>query len=321
MNSDRSKLKAETSAEGGDRAKRDVKYRQIVESKLRPQSSDTRLKHGRFDENGRLVEYKRWNMHHRLQHLILMIGFGGLVLTGWPLKFAESPASKVLMFFMGGVKGAGILHRTCAVFLIAVSVYHVVYLVVCWYMGRRSTAMLPAAKDFKDVLDNFLYFFGIKKRPNFARYNYIEKFEYWAVIWGNCVMILTGLVLWFPVFAQRYLPEWSFPASVLLHDYEALLAALAIVLWHIFNVHLHPSSYPQNPVWLTGRLTRDEMKHHHGEELGEIEAAYRAYLASLENKKTGKPDKENGPDASSQTDTDSGGLQPAEPVQEENAGE
>jgi cytochrome b subunit of formate dehydrogenase len=257
----------------------------------RPGKVNPKLEHARFDGDGRLVWYKRWNYHHRLQHFLLMFGFGGLVLTGWPLKFAESPASKVLMFFMGGVKGAGILHRFCGVLLIAVSIYHVVFLAYEFWKGKRSTEMLPKGRDFKDVWDNMLFFIGLKKRPKFARYNYIEKFEYWAVVWGNSVMILTGLVLWFPVFAQHYLPEWTFPASVLLHDYEALLAALAIVIWHLFNVHLHPAVFPQNPVWLTGIEDRESMEHHHADELHELETAWRAYLASggVENRDQAAP--------------------------------
>ena len=255
----------------------DARLREI--ELIRKGKPDPRLKHAEFDENGRLVWYRRWNSQHRIQHFMLMTSFGGLVLTGFPLKFAESPASKVLMLFMGGVKGAGILHRLCAVLLIFMSAYHVTFLIASYMKGERSGAMLPRARDFKDVWDNFAYFLGFKRPPKFARYNYLEKFEYFAVVWGNVVMILTGLVLWFPVFAQNNMPEWAFPGSLLLHDYEALLAALAIILWHLFNVHIHPSSYPLNPVWLTGKLNREMMAHHHGEELAELEAAWRVARA------------------------------------------
>ncbi len=255
----------------------ETRYREVAA--IKAGALDRRVRHAKFDENGRLVWYQRWNFQHRIQHFMLMISFGGLVLTGFPLKFAESPASKILMMMMGGVKGAGLLHRFCGMLLIILSVYHVVWLIMEYSKGKRSTAMLPRARDFKDVADNFAYFLGIKRTPRFARYNYIEKFEYFAVAWGNSVMILTGLALWFPVFAQHHLPEWVFPLSLMLHDYEALLAALAIILWHLFNVHIHPTAYPQNPVWLTGKMSRKLMAHHHGEELAEIEAAYRTALA------------------------------------------
>ncbi len=255
----------------------DARMREI--EVVRSGKTDLRLKHCEFDENGKLIWYQRWNIQHRIQHLMLMISFGGLVLTGFPLKFAESPISKILMFFMGGVHGAGLIHRLCGVLLIFMSIYHVMFLIASFMKGQRSDAMLPRVRDFKDVYDNFAYFFGFKKSPKFARYNYLEKFEYFAVVWGNSVMILTGLVLWFPVFAQKALPEWAFPVSLLLHDYEALLAALAIILWHLFNVHIHPATYPQNPVWLTGKLNRAMMEHHHGEELAELEAAWRTAKA------------------------------------------
>lgn len=265
----------------------ETRYREVAA--VRTGATDPRLKYAKFDETGRLKYYKRWNFQHRIQHFLLMISFGGLVLTGFPLKFAESPASKILMMFMGGVKGAGLIHRFCGVILILLSVYHVAWLILEFYRGKRSDAMLPKARDFKDVFDNFAYFFGVKRSPRFARYNYIEKFEYWAVAWGNSVMILTGLALWFPVFAQHYLPEWMFPLSLMLHDYEALLAALAIILWHLFNVHIHPTAYPQNPVWLTGKMSRKMMAHHHGEELAEIEAAWRTAMAMSENEAEPSP--------------------------------
>lgn len=289
---DRRKAKRETRriTRAGDV---ETRYREVAA--IKAGALDKRVRHAKFDENGRLIWYQRWNFQHRIQHLTLMVSFGGLVLTGFPLKFAESPASKILMMMMGGVKGAGLLHRFCGILLIFLSVYHVVWLIMEYAKGKRSTAMLPRARDFKDVADNFAYFLGIKRSPRFARYNYIEKFEYFAVAWGNSVMILTGLALWFPVFAQHHLPEWVFPLSLMLHDYEALLAALAIILWHLFNVHIHPTAYPQNPVWLTGKMSRKMMAHHHGEELAEIEAAYRTALAMV------KTEVDAGPGSDSET--------------------
>ena len=210
------------------------------------------------------AKYERFNIHHRIQHVLLALTFTALVFTGFPLKFAELPISRVLARILGGIEGAGLIHRAAAVILILTGVYHVVYLLLCAAKRNLSWEMMPAKKDFLDVFDNFKYFFGMRaKPPLFERYNYIDKFEYWAVIWGTAVMAITGLVLWFPVLGARYLPVWALDISFILHDWEALLAAVAIFMWHLYNVHLTPEVFPMSYVWLDGTISVEDLKHHH----------------------------------------------------------
>lgn len=220
-------------------------------------------------KSGRL--YERFNIHHRIQHAIMAFSFTGLIMTGWPLKFPEVPVSHWLAAVVGGPTNVGYIHRTLGVILIAVSVYHIAYLGWMFIRGARSWAVMPNLVDAKEALGDIAYFFGIREhRPRFGRYNWVEKFEYFAVAWGTVVMALTGLVIWVPSFAALHLPNWVISASVIIHDYEALLAGLAIFLWHFYWVHLHPDVYPMSTVWMHGMLTEAEMEHHHPRELDEI---------------------------------------------------
>ena len=223
---------------------------------------------GHHAPDGRQRVYQRFNLHHRIQHFFMAFPFTMLIVTGWPMRFPELAVSKFGCSLVGGVEVVGIMHRVFGVMLVLVSIYHVAYLVVMFFRGHRSVAMLPSIVDAKEAVGDIMYFVGMRdERPRFSRYNWIEKVEYYAVIWGTVVMILTGIIIWVPQVAAQYLPSWAIPASVIIHGYEALLAGLAIFLWHFYWVHLHPSVYPMSMVWLTGKLTEEEMEHHHPREL------------------------------------------------------
>ena len=210
------------------------------------------------------IEYQRWDIHQRLQHILLLISFTLLMMTGMPLKFPDSTVSKVLMYLFGGVESAGILHRFSASILILDSIYHVIYL-VCKIIKRRNVwAMAPRWKDVQDLFGMIKYLLGIRPdQPRFDRYMFTEKFEYWAVVWGSAVMIITGFVMWFPVLSTKILPGIFMPLSKVIHSYEALLAALAIVIWHFYHAHLSPDVFPMSRIWLTGRITEKELIHKH----------------------------------------------------------
>lgn len=212
--------------------------------------------------------YERFNIHHRIQHFFMAFPFTMLVITGWPMRFPELQVSKLASSLVGGAEVVGILHRIFGVMLILVSIYHLTYLAVMYLRGKRSRAMLPSWTDAKEALGDVMYWLGKRPdRPRFGRYNWIEKVEYYAVLWGTAVMILSGIVIWIPTWITRFLPNWTVAASVIVHGYEALLAGLAIFLWHFYWVHLHPDVYPMSTVWLTGKMTEKEMEHHHPREL------------------------------------------------------
>jgi len=212
--------------------------------------------------------YERFNIHHRIQHFFMAFPFTMLVITGWPMRFPELQVSRLASSLVGGVEVVGILHRIFGVMLVLVSIYHLTYLAVMYLKGKRSKAMLPNWNDAKEALGDVMYWLGKRPdRPRFGRYNWIEKVEYYAVLWGTAVMILSGIIIWVPQWVTNFLPGWTVAASVIVHGYEALLAGLAIFLWHFYWVHLHPDVYPMSVVWLTGKLTEKEMQHHHPREL------------------------------------------------------
>ena len=131
--------------------------------------------------------------------------------------------------------------------------------------GRgEMKAMLPVPRDAADMAENLKYHtWRTKESPRFGRYDYSQKAEYWALIWGTGLMVLTGFVLWFSQEAVKFLPHWIVSASQTVHYYEAWLATLAIIVWHFFFVIFHPEEYPMSWTWLTGRMSKHFVKHHH----------------------------------------------------------
>jgi cytochrome b subunit of formate dehydrogenase len=148
----------------------------------------------------------------------------------------------------------GTLHRVAAVVLLSAIIYHVVDLILV----RRDRALLDSMKpglgDLRHLQDTLLYNLGFSKnRPVFSGCaTYVEKIEYWAFVWGTCVMAATGFLLWFNSFALRHFPKWVTDASTALHYYEAILATLSILIWHMYTVVFDPEVYPMDRSWITG---------------------------------------------------------------------
>jgi formate dehydrogenase subunit gamma len=221
--------------------------------------------------------YQRWDVHQRAQHLLLVVAFTLLVLTGMPLKYSDAPSSRLLVGLIGGPGHAGVVHRVAAVMLMTAAVYHIVYLLRRLLARRLSLAMVAGRKDVEDLLGMLAYFLGRRRdKPRFGRYSFKEKAEYWAVVWGSAVMILSGLILWFPEHASKVFRGHSgiaFDVARIVHSYEALLAFLAIIIWHLYNAHLAPEFFPMSWVWLTGKIREDQLRAEHALEYEAITAA------------------------------------------------
>ncbi len=219
-----------------------------------------------------MKQYIRLTLNQRIQHIILIISFLTLVATGLPVRYHDTAWARFLINLFGGFEMRGIIHRTAGVIMIIGFVYHSFYAAYLWIIMRKPLTLLPNFKDVRDVVHNLGYFVGIAKHPpKFDHFNYIEKAEYLALIWGTIVMILTGLILWFPDRAIYFLPNAAFDISTVLHSCEALLAFLAIVVWHFYYVLLHPHVFPMNWVWLTGKISEEDMKEEHTLEYERIE--------------------------------------------------
>lgn len=198
----------------------------------------------------------------RVQHLLLLTSFIALSVTGFALKFPDS----ALAWLVGSnetVRRVG--HRFSAIVMLALAVYHAIFCLATREGRKLVKDFLPTWKDFLDFFGNALYLLGVKsERPKFARFGYPEKAEYWAVVWGTGIMGLTGLIIWFKMGATEWMPRWVIDVATTIHYYEAVLAVLAIIVWHFYHVFFDPDIYPVNTAWLDGRVPEEWYREEHG---------------------------------------------------------
>ncbi len=204
----------------------------------------------------------RMSKAQRYQHLTLLVSFIVLVVTGFALKYPVGWFAAALGM---GETVRSVTHRVAAIVLIAASVYHAFYLILNRDGRRLFKDFLPAPKDAADVFETMLYYLGLRsEKPEFARFNYAEKAEYWALVWGMFVMAGTGTMLWAKVFFGDLLPRWWLDVATAIHFYEAVLATLAIIVWHFYQVFLDPDVYPMNWAWWDGKMSFEHYREEHG---------------------------------------------------------
>jgi cytochrome b subunit of formate dehydrogenase len=204
---------------------------------------------------------ERMTANQRWQHLILLTSFIVLVISGFALKFPDTWFAHVLGM---GERWRGIIHRIAGVVLIGAGIYHVFYLAAAREGRRLLRDLAPGPKDLSDGLQNALYYLGLRtEKPQFGRFNYAEKAEYWALVWGTALMGLTGIMLWAKVWVGNTLARWWVDIATAVHFYEAILATLAIVVWHFYQVFLDPDVYPMNWAWWDGKMPVDHYRHEH----------------------------------------------------------
>ncbi|HTZ95658.1 MAG TPA: cytochrome b/b6 domain-containing protein [Terriglobales bacterium] len=204
----------------------------------------------------------RMSRGQRIQHITLLSSFIVLVLTGFALKFPDSWFASLLGM---GERVRSITHRVAAVVLIASSIYHLLYIALNREGRRLFKDMMPVPKDVTDVFHTMTYYGGRRTgKPEFARFNYAEKAEYWALVWGVIVMASTGIMLWARVSFGNALPRWWLDVATAVHLYEAILATLAIIVWHFYQVFLDPDIYPMNWAWWDGKMSFEHYREEHG---------------------------------------------------------
>ena len=203
----------------------------------------------------------RMSLSQRLQHVILAVSFIALAVTGFALKFPDS--------WIGKAMGSSEMfrrwsHRIAGVVLLVAGAYHVIYLLTTRDGRQLLKDFLPATKDIKDVTDSARYLTGLSAtKPKTARFGYAEKMEYWAVIWGTIIMGVTGLVIWFKMDVTKFLPRWAVDVALTIHYYEAILACLAIVVWHFYHVIFDPDVYPLNWACWNGKVSKHWQEEEH----------------------------------------------------------
>ena len=215
--------------------------------------------------------FQRFNRNFRFQHMVMFSSVIILIVTGMPIKFPEFVLSRYLVALWGGIHNSTMVHRIGAVMLIYFMVHHLLYTILTRDGRRDFWLLLPGPQDAKDISQNIRHFLGKEpEKPRFGRFSYIEKFDYWAVYWGCIIMIGSGLVLWFQDIFLKYVPKYMLDVAHEMHSDEAMLATLAIVIWHFYNVHFNPDRFPGTLLWWHGQLTEHEMKEEHVLEYEEI---------------------------------------------------
>lgn len=210
---------------------------------------------------------RRMNRFETSSHLILTLAFFTLVITGFALKYPD--AFWVKFFFSLGMTEAvrGFIHRFAAVILIGDSLIFILYVILRPRGKRAIKELLPRKKDFREFVQIILYYLGLRKeKVKFGIFNYAEKFEFWALVWGTIIMVISGFILWFPKTITAGLPAWIIGVARVIHFYEALLATLAILIFHIFYTIFLPEEYPMNVSWLTGKVLDEDARHHYTDE-------------------------------------------------------
>lgn len=220
-------------------------------------------------QTSKTQKYTRFDVLQRIQHIVFLVSFTLLGFTGLPQKFPLSPISIGFFNLIGGIEVSRLIHHTSAIVMMIISLVHVLDVLYRVLVLRTPISMIPWINDLQHVIHDVQYYLGFKKhKAYYGRYSYAEKMEYLALIWGTIVMGLTGFMMWNPISTLRILPGEAVPAAKAAHGGEAVLAVLAIILWHFYHVHIKHL----NKSMFTGTLSREEMEHEHPAELAMIDA-------------------------------------------------
>lgn len=213
--------------------------------------------------------FERMSRTERRQHVLLAAAFAVLILTGLPDLLSRRPVAAV---------ERGLVHRGAALVLAGGLVWHVLYTILSPRGRANFRERLPRRQD---VLDG-LALFGLRRgRPEPGRYSFVEKFDYWAFVFGSTLMIVTGFFMALPGLSLKLFPLWLHQAFVAVHGYEAVLAFVAIIVFHMYAAHLNPGVFPMSRVWLDGRMTGGEMRRSHPREYRRILEERRAEIKSI----------------------------------------
>jgi len=229
--------------------------------------------------------FQRFSVLHRFLHLVVLVGFTGLALTGLSMAFPSQPWARAVMWILGGPGNAGALHRFLAVVTYACIVVHFFwffyYKLVLKGPWTGPRSLLPRKQDFIDMAQHFRFFFGTRNTPpKFHKFSYLEKFDYWAFFLGMNTMGLTGLFLWFPEPFSRVFPGYFVNLAQVLHLYEAIMAATLKIFLHVITAHFRPSVYPLDASIFTGNVTAEKMMTEHPAEWETLAAPHETSVSS-----------------------------------------
>jgi cytochrome b subunit of formate dehydrogenase len=226
-------------------------------------------------------EFVRFTTTHRALHACMVVSFITLALTGLSLKFSYTGWAAMLSRLLGGFETAGFIHRCAALLMFGAFITHLVDLQKLRKAQKKSwiqmifspESMLPNGNDLRELIATMKWFLGLGPRPQYGRWTYWEKFDYFAVFWGVFIIGSTGLTLWFPILFTRIIPGSFINVATVIHSDEALLATGFIFTVHFFNTHLRPEKFPMDTTIFTGRMTIAELKRDKPREYEELVAS------------------------------------------------
>jgi cytochrome b subunit of formate dehydrogenase len=222
----------------------------------------------RHDADEYVVRFSFWS---RFQHASVILLFGVLLVTGMPQKWPTVDASRWVVDHLGGIFATRWMHRAAGVVFTVLVVAHLAVAITGILARRMKPSMLLGRKDFKDAIDNLRYYAGYADTPpKFGRYDYRQKFEYWGLVFGSLIMVVTGFILYFPIVISQVLPAELIPAAKVMHSYEALFAFLIVLIWHMAGAHLAPEAFPIDTSIFTGKIRKDKLRHEHALEYEDL---------------------------------------------------
>ncbi len=254
------KLNTEKTVKAPSTIKRYIYYRDAVDA----------VKRLRIAADG--TQYVvRFTLGQRIEHLVLLLSFTTLGITGLSQSFYTSPVGSFILSLLGGIDSTRQVHHVAAFIFGIQSLYHVAVFIDEAFVHRRISKMFPAWSDLTDAIQMIKFNLGLSvHHPRFDRYNFEEKAEYWALVWGTIAMGATGIMQWFPAQLTAILPAgWIIPVGRALHRWEAILAVLAILTWHFY----HTIIKTLNLSIFSGNMTIEQMEEEHPLELAYLRQA------------------------------------------------
>ena len=224
------------------------------------------------------INVRRFSLAQMLFHFFLIITFMLLSVTGISWMYIETSWGKALAAPFGGYVGALEVHRITGLILLAGFGIHILYTIwkIDWkhfpgsFLSRDS--LMFQWRDVKDFFLHLGWILGLSKGPQFDRWSWWEKFDYWAVWWGLIIVGVTGLMLYNPVLTSDYMPGWLLNIALWVHRIEAVLAMAHIFTIHFFIEHWRPRCFPFSATMFEGSKCIDHLREEHPAWVARLEA-------------------------------------------------